>query len=34
MNIGVNKVFIKELAKLPARERKRVEKLLFEDVEN
>lgn len=34
MNIGVNKVFLKELSKLPVRERKRVEKLLFEDVEN
>ncbi|HEX7585362.1 MAG TPA: type II toxin-antitoxin system RelE/ParE family toxin [Prolixibacteraceae bacterium] len=34
MNIRVNKVFLKELAKLPARERQKVEKLLFEEVEN
>jgi len=33
MNIYVNKVFLKELAKVPARERQRVEKLLFEEVE-
>ena len=34
MNIGVNKVFLKELAKLPAKDRLKVEKLLFEEVEN
>lgn len=34
MNIQVNKVFLKELAKLPAKERQKVEKLLFEEVEN
>jgi mRNA interferase RelE/StbE len=33
MNIGISKVFLKELAKLPAKERQRVENLLFEDVE-
>jgi len=34
MNIQVNRVFLKELAKLPARERLKVEKLLFEEVES
>lgn len=34
MNIGINKVFLKELAKLPAKERLKVEKLIFEEVEN
>jgi len=34
MNIKVNRTFLKELAKLPARERRKVEKLLFEEVEN
>ena len=34
MNILVNKVFLKELAKLPAKERLKVEKLLFEDIES
>ena len=34
MNIGVNKVFLKELAKLPAKDRLKVEKLLFAEVEN
>lgn len=34
MNIQVNRVFLKELAKLPVRERLKVEKLLFEEVEN
>lgn len=33
MKIGINKVFLKELAKLPVKERLRVEKLLFEEVE-
>jgi len=33
MNIQVNRVFLKELAKLPAKERLKVEKLLFEEVE-
>ena len=34
MNIRINKVFLKELAKLPAKERLKVEKLLFEEVEH
>lgn len=34
MNIQVNRVFLKELAKLPLRERLKVEKLLFEEVES
>lgn len=34
MNITVNRTFLKELAKLPAKERRKVEKLLFEEVEN
>lgn len=34
MNIKVNRTFLKELAKLPAKERRKVEKLLFEEVEN
>jgi len=34
MKIGVNKVFLKELAKLPVKERRKVEKLLFEEIEN
>jgi mRNA interferase RelE/StbE len=34
MNIQVNRVFLKELAKLPVKERLKVEKLLFEEVEN
>ena len=34
MNIQVNRVFLKELAKLPAKERLKVEKLLFEAVEH
>lgn len=34
MNIQVNRVFLKELAKLPAKERFKVEKLLFEEVES
>jgi len=33
MKIGINKVFLKELTKLPLKERLRVEKLIFEDVE-
>ena len=33
MNICVNMVFLKELARVPARDRQRVEKLLFEEVE-
>jgi len=34
MNVQVNRVFLKELAKLPAKERLKVEKLLFEEVES
>ncbi len=34
MNIGVNKVFLKELSKIPVKERQKVEKLLFEEIEN
>lgn len=34
MNIKVNRTFLKELAKLPAKERRKVEKLLFEEVEH
>lgn len=34
MNIQINRVFLKELAKLPVKERLKVEKLLFEEVEN
>jgi mRNA interferase RelE/StbE len=34
MNILVNKAFLKELTKIPKKERLRVEKLVFEDVEN
>lgn len=34
MNIQVNRVFLKELSKLPTKERLKVEKLLFEDVEH
>ncbi|MDP2338020.1 MAG: type II toxin-antitoxin system RelE/ParE family toxin [Bacteroidota bacterium] len=34
MNIGINKVFLKELAKLPAKERLKVEKFLFEEILN
>lgn len=34
MNILVNKVFLKELTKIPKKERQRVEKLVFEDIEN
>jgi len=34
MNIKVNRVFLKELAKLPVKERLKVEKLLFEEVES
>jgi mRNA interferase RelE/StbE len=34
MNVRVNKVFVKELAKLPAKERLKVEKLVFEEVES
>jgi len=34
MNIQVNRVFLRELAKLPLRERLKVEKLLFEEVES
>lgn len=34
MNIKVNRTFLKELTKLPAKERSKVEKLLFEEVEN
>lgn len=34
MNIQVNRVFLKELAKLPLRERLKVEKLLFKEVES
>jgi mRNA interferase RelE/StbE len=34
MNIQVNRAFLKELAKLPLRERFKVEKLLFEEVES
>jgi len=34
MNIQVNRVFLKELAKLPVKERLKVEKLLFEEVES
>jgi len=33
MNILVNKVFLKELSRLPVRERLKVEKLLFDEVE-
>jgi len=33
MNIGVNKVFLKELSKIPVKERRKVEKLLFEEIE-
>jgi mRNA interferase RelE/StbE len=33
MNVRINKVFLKELAKLPAKERLKVEKLVFEEVE-
>lgn len=34
MNIKVNRIFLKELAKLPPKERRKVEKLLFEEVES
>jgi mRNA interferase RelE/StbE len=34
MNILVNKAFLKELTKIPMKERQRVEKLIFEDAEN
>jgi mRNA interferase RelE/StbE len=34
MNIGVNKVFLKELSKIPVKERRKVEKLLFEEIES
>lgn len=34
MNILVNKTFLKELTKIPKKERLKVEKLVFEDVEN
>lgn len=34
MNIQVNKVFLKELSKIPKKERQKVEKLLFDEVEN
>jgi len=34
MNILVNKGFLKDLIKIPKKERQRVEKLVFEDVEN
>jgi mRNA interferase RelE/StbE len=34
MKIGVNKTFLKELAKLPLKERRKVEKLLFDEIEN
>ena len=34
MNIQVNRAFLKELAKLPLRERLKVEKFLFEEVES
>jgi len=33
MNIQVNKKFLKELAQLPNKERQKVEKLLFDEVE-
>jgi mRNA interferase RelE/StbE len=34
MIVQINRVFLKELAKLPAKERHKVEKLLFEEVES
>lgn len=34
MKILVNKVFLKELSKLPSKERQKVEMLLFQEVEN
>jgi mRNA interferase RelE/StbE len=34
MKIQVNKAFLRELSKIPFKERKRVEKLLFTDFEN
>jgi mRNA interferase RelE/StbE len=34
MNIGINKTFLKELSKIPLKERQKVEKLIFEEVEN
>ncbi len=34
MKIQVNKAFLRELTKIPPKERKRVEKLLFTDVGN
>jgi mRNA-degrading endonuclease RelE of RelBE toxin-antitoxin system len=34
MKIGINKTFLKELSKIPLKERQKVEKLLFEEVEN
>lgn len=34
MNVRVNRTFLKELAKLPAKERIKVEKLLFEEIVN
>lgn len=34
MNILVNRVFLKELSKLPSKERNRVEIFLFKEVEN
>lgn len=33
MNIRVNKVFLKELSKIPKKERQKVEKLVFDEVE-
>lgn len=34
MKIQINKAFLRELSKVPFKERKRVEKLLFTDVES
>jgi mRNA interferase RelE/StbE len=34
MKIGINKTFLKELSKIPLKERQKVEKLLFEEIEN
>lgn len=34
MNIQVNRIFLKELAKIPVKQRKKVEKILFREVEH
>ena len=34
MNVHINRKFLKELSKIPKKERERVEKLVFEDVES